>query len=45
MKDKTKGKNLIIGISQTQKWLRFIQRVPLIEKTELLNDILLKNEE
>jgi four helix bundle protein len=32
-------------LREIQRWLRLIQRVPLIEKHELLNDILLETEE
>ncbi len=32
-------------LRETQRWLRLIQRVPLIEKPELLNDILEETEE
>ena len=45
MKDKNKCKNLINGTSVTQRWLKRIQRVSLIKKPELLNDILQETEE
>ncbi len=32
-------------LRETQRWLKLIQRVPLIKKPELLNDILQKTEE
>jgi four helix bundle protein len=32
-------------LRETQRWLRIIQRVPLIEKPELLNDILEETEQ
>lgn len=32
-------------LRETQRWLRLIQRVPLIEKPELLDDILKETEE
>jgi len=40
MKDKNKGKHFIKKIRETQRWSKFIQKVPLIEKPELLDDIL-----
>ncbi len=45
MKDKNKGKNFIKKIRETQRWLKLIQKVPLIEKPELLDDILQETEE
>ena len=33
------------GKKGTQRWLKLIQRVPLIKKPELLNDILQETEE
>jgi four helix bundle protein len=32
-------------LRETQRWLKLIQRVPLIKKPELLNNILEKTEE
>ena len=32
-------------LRETQRWLRLIQKVPLIKKPELLNDILVETEE
>ena len=32
-------------LRETQRWLKLIQRVPLIEKPELLNDIIEETEE
>jgi four helix bundle protein len=32
-------------LRETQRWLRLIQRVPLVNKPELLNDILEESEE
>jgi four helix bundle protein len=32
-------------LRETQRWLKLIQRVPLIKKPELLNDILKETEE
>ena len=32
-------------LRETQRWLKLIQRVPLIKKPELLNDILQETEE
>jgi len=32
-------------LRETRRWLRLIHRVPLIQKTELLNDILRETEE
>jgi len=37
------GKDKELG--ETQRWLKLIQRVPLIKKPELLNDILAETEE
>jgi four helix bundle protein len=34
-----------MGKRETQRWLKLIQRVPLIKKPELLNDILEETEE
>ena len=34
-----------MGKRETQRWLKLIQRVPLIKKLELLDDILQKTEE
>jgi hypothetical protein len=34
-----------MGKRETQRWLRLIQRVPLIKKPGLLNDILDETEE
>ena len=32
-------------LREAQRWLKLIQRVPLVQKPELLNDILLETEE
>jgi hypothetical protein len=32
-------------LRETQRWLKLIQRIPLIEKTELLNNVLNETEE
>ncbi|MDB4444215.1 four helix bundle protein [bacterium] len=32
-------------LRETQRWLKLVQRVPLIKKPELLNDILQETEE
>ena len=34
-----------MGKRETQRWLKLIQRVPLIKKPELLNNILQETEE
>jgi hypothetical protein len=34
-----------MGKRETQRWLKLIQRIPLIKKPELLNDILEETEE
>jgi four helix bundle protein len=34
-----------MGKRETQRWLKLIQKVPLIKKLELLNDILEETEE
>ncbi len=34
-----------MGKRETRRWLKLIQRVPLIKKAELLNDILEETEE
>ncbi|MBW1729100.1 MAG: four helix bundle protein [Deltaproteobacteria bacterium] len=45
MKDKNKGNISLKELRKTQRWLKLIQRVPLIKKPELLNDILEETEE
>ena len=45
MKDKNKGKNPIKGTSGDPEMVKLIQRIPLIKKPELLNDILEETEE
>ena len=45
MKDKNKCKNPIKGTSGDPEMVKLIQRIPLIKKPELLNDILEETEE
>ncbi len=45
MKDKTRARISLKELRETQRWLKLIQRVPLINKPELLNDILEETEE
>jgi hypothetical protein len=45
MKDKNKGKNSIKGTSGDPEMVKLIQRIPLIKKPELLNNILEETEE
>ena len=32
-------------LRETQRWLKLIQKIPLMKKTELMNDILIETEE
>ena len=45
MKDKNKGKNFIKRTQGDPKMVKTIQKVPLIKKPELLDDILQETEE
>ena len=44
-KTKTRARIPLKELRETQRWLKLIQRVPLIKKPELLDDILLETEE
>ena len=45
LKTKTRSRISLKELRETQRWLKLIQRVPLIKKPELLNDILQETEE
>ncbi len=44
-KTKTRARISLKELRETQRWVKLIQRVPLIKKPELLNDILQETEE
>ncbi len=45
LRTKTRARISLKELRETQRWLKLIQKVPLIKKPELLNDILEETEE